>query len=131
MKTIVLTFALITASVLMTSGQDKPKASPSPVASPTPAVSLSLTEAETAAGLKIQKDLEEANTALESILEKAQGQSKDDELLLTVWKAKSLYASVVKMRSQVTAWFVAAQKAHNCTGCLLEKGVFIKPEEKK
>lgn len=124
-----LLLALIPLAFGIVLAQDKPKASPSPVPSPTPAVSLALTEAETKEGMKIQKELEEANASLEEILAKTQAKVGDPDLMVRA--LASVYASVLRNRSAATAWFVAAQKAHNCTGCLLEKGVFIKPEEKK
>ncbi len=131
MKSIFITCLLVITSVLMTSGQEKPKVSDKPITSPTPAVNLALTDAETKEGLKIQKELEDSNVALEEILMKTQGKISDPDLLVRA--AAAAYTVVLRNRVSANAWFVAAQKAHNCTGCLLEKGVFVKPttEEKK
>lgn len=115
----------------MTSGQDKQKAKETPIATPTPAVPLTLTDAETKEGIKLQGELDAANAAFEAVMEKAVGQTADADLLLSIWKAKSLYANARGVRARATQWFADAQKAHNCEGCTLEKGVFIKPEVKK
>jgi hypothetical protein len=131
MKSILLICALLIASVLLSQGQDKPKAKETPIATPTPAVSLALTEAETAAGIKLQGEFDAANEALETHLKESQPLTADKDLLLSAWKLKTLYANFTASRARITAWFTAAQKAHGCEGCLLEKGVFIKPEVKK
>jgi hypothetical protein len=152
MKSILLICALLIASVLLSHGQDKPKASPT--ATPTPnasalhmetnpsgsfevekrnreAAALKLTEAETAAGIKLQGEFDAANEALEAHLKESQPLTADKDLLLSAWKLKTLYTNFTASRARITAWFTAAQKAHACEGCLLEKGVFIKPEVKK
>lgn len=111
--------------------QEKAKAAPSPLATPTPAVSLSLTEAETAAGMKLQGEYDAADKALEGELRQMRTQRVEKDLLISALKVNALYGDFTDARARVTAWFTSAQKAHGCEGCLLEKGVFIKPEVKK
>ena len=91
---------------------------------------LALTETERAEGDKLAQDFSRKSAALQQRLEAVL--IGDVDTITTAALAARLYfrEQLQPAQQAYTNWLLRAQKAHNCDGCELREGVFVRPEGK-
>lgn len=91
---------------------------------------LALTETERAEGDKLAREFTQKSATLQQRLEAIL--IGDVDAITNAALAARLYfrEQLQPAQQAYTAWLMRAQKAHNCDGCELREGVFVRPEGK-
>lgn len=131
MKTITLTFfALIVLTASIHAQSDKPTPAPNknaPDATKTPAINtLSLTESEKTEGGQLGDDLNRKTQQLQ--LKLAAILTGDVDTITQAALSARVYFTeqVSPAQAKYGDWLQRAQKAHDCVGCELRNGAFVK-----
>lgn len=137
MKKLISLFAIITLTAAAQT-QQPPATKNTPAVTATPAINaLALTEAEKRELDALANRFNQANTELQARLQVMLDIGCADcneafAVKLSVDDARKFYREVVKPALAAhSARLAEIQKAHDCVGCELRNGAFVKPEDAK
>lgn len=125
---VLFTVAVLGLSLYGTKAQDKKDiAVATPTPTPAPASPLALTPTELTARDTIIAKYQPFQAKLNDYWNQMLSLGQDDEAkAIKIWlQALLVNQGATPIRDELTAWFQAAQKMHNCAGCKLQNNVFV------